>query len=55
VWSKGSKEAGSSGTDSEVFPVWKGGTQEVGVFRRKREEKRGGGATTQSVEESEGA
>jgi len=46
VWSEGSKEAGGSGADSEVFLVWKGGTPEVGVSKRKREEKRGGSATT---------
>ena len=39
MWSEGSKEAGSSGADSEVFLVWKGGTQEVGVPKRKREEE----------------
>jgi len=35
--------------------MWKGGTQEMGVSRRKREEKRRGGATTQNMEEGEGA
>jgi len=41
VWSNGGKETGSSGVESEVFPVWKGGTQEVGVSRREKK-KRGG-------------
>ena len=26
IWSERSKEAGSSGANSEVFPVWRGGT-----------------------------
>ena len=46
VWNEGSKEARGSGADSKVFLMWKGGTQEVGVSRRKREKKRGGGTTT---------
>jgi len=49
VWSKGSKEAGSSGAESKVFLVWKRGTQEVGVSRK--EEKKRGSTSVKSMGE----
>jgi len=49
MWGEESEEAGSSGTDSEVFQVWRGGTQEVGMSQGKQEEERRDGSPVKCV------
>jgi len=54
VWGKGGEEAGNSRRRSEVFWMWREGTQEVGVFKYKEEKTRESGTTAESVGEGEG-
>jgi len=55
VWSEGGKEAGKGGRKNKVLQMWGKGTQEVGVSKSERKEKRrGSGTTMRSVGESKG-